>query len=250
MKESNYKYFAIIFGLLMVIVLIFSYWYSLYSSKSYHSNEIEANKKALAIGYEINIRKSPNLNSQVLVQLKTGDFVDVLEVSKNIVDINIENKKYDYLWIKVKINNIIGWACNAFFTQIYILNQDKDFLAWAELISNEGAINPYLIVSYDLKLKTKIKTFPTDASHIYFSDLGNYYAIDRGTYIYGDLDIGVLPSCNIILKLGHDRSKIIWHNDSFIFKTTSSKNKDNDENNYSLIEYIFKDGKVFPKEIK
>lgn len=231
-------------ALLIATTLILSMNLKLYS----YSNDIKKNEKVITIGNNINIRLSPNIKSKVISQVNIGDIVDVIDITTNIVDVQIEEKNYDFTWIKIKFKNIRGWACNAYFAPSYVINKKKNFIAWAEFLEYEGATNPYNIVCFDMKTKKELYKAKVDASEIYFSDLGNYFAIDAGTDWYGELNIGKLPSCNIILNLGHDRSIIKWRNDSFIYRRLSNENQEYDKKTNPLVEYIFKDDKVSPVE--
>ncbi len=204
-------------------------------------NDLIENHEAITIGNNVNIRKGPSINDEVITQVSIGDVVYVQKISTNRVEIDEHLKQYHYVWIRIRYKNIEGWACNAYFVPKFIYNKSKGFIAWAEMTLYDGASNPFDIVVYDVNKKKKQIVAKVDATDIYFSDLGNYFAVDSGSDVVGDLIIGKLPSGDILIRTEHDRSAILWQNDTFIF-TKAFYNQVN--RTYFEEKYIFKYGKI------
>jgi hypothetical protein len=201
-----------------------------------NSQKIEE-KRAICTNDNISIYDSID-NPKSIGTLNTGDILIILEESSKFS----EAKNGNFKWIKIKYNNINGWVLSAYLSLKFFYDQEQDILIFSELIDSDGASNPYNITILSRKDK-KIMKYPVNMTDYFISDTGKYIAIDKGSSILGILDIYSLPDFRKLYSFIHNRERINWEKDKFIFK----KCLEYDINgiiHYDWEELIFDNGQI------
>ena len=117
---------------IFVLIILIMQLLAIGCENSLHSDRKANNRKLLyCIGSSVRLRKSPDLKSKIIGNIKEGDRVEVLDQSKHRTTITMRMgydkvKKIKEKWLKVRLfDNKVGWTFGGYFFKRYFKEPDK-----------------------------------------------------------------------------------------------------------------------------